>query len=155
MAGFAASRSTICAGLLHSFFELPFVRIEMATRTRQLVPVICDCLRFKAIALFVAIAAGNCHVPACQNEFRRFVLRQGECRRFVSLQVVTALTTIEVWGRGKLSRVFVGMAVGTVLKFDFEERVFALGNMASGTLHVCVSALEGIRSGGVILYGKC
>jgi hypothetical protein len=155
MAGFAASRSAIRAGLLHSFLELPFVRIEMATRTRQLVPAVHNCLRFETIALFVAIAAGNCHVPACQNEFRRFVLRQGKCRRFVSLQVVTALTTIEVRGNGKLSRMFVGMAIGTALKLDLEERVFAPGSVASRTLHLGVPALEWIGRCGVILYGKC
>jgi hypothetical protein len=127
----------------------------MATRTRQLIPVIRNRLRFEGIALFVAIAAGNCHVPACQNEFRRFVLRQSECRRFVSLQVVAALTAIEVRGSGKLSRMFVGMAVGTALKLDFEERVFAFRNVASRTLHLGVSALEWIGRSGVILYGEC
>lgn len=155
MAGFAASRSTIRASLLHSFFELAFVRIEMATCTRQLVPVVHDCLRFKAIALFVAIAAGDCRVPASQNEFRRLVLRKGKCRRFVSLQVVAALTSIQVRGSGKLSRMFVGMAIGTALKLDFEESVFAFRNVASRTLHLGVSALKWIGRGDVILYGEC
>ena len=127
----------------------------MATRTRQLVPVVCDCLRFEVVALFVAIATRNCHVPAGQCEFCRFVPRQAKCRRLVCLQGVAALTTVKVWGRRKLSCMFVGVAVGTALKLDLEKRVFAFGDVASGTLHSGVSALQGIGRGSVVLYGKC
>lgn len=154
MAGFAASRSAIRAGLLHSFLELSFVWVEMTTHTRELTPVVRDCLWFEAIALFVAIGTWDRHVPASQNEFRGFVARQRECGRLVPLQVVAALTTIEVWGSCKLSRMFVSMAVGTALKLDLEERVLALGNVASRTLHGCVSALQRIVRCGVVFYGE-
>jgi len=40
MAGFATNRGTIRADLLHTIPKLPFVRIEMATGARELIPVV-------------------------------------------------------------------------------------------------------------------
>jgi hypothetical protein len=75
MTGFAAGHGTILAVLLHSYFELSVVRIQMATRTGQFIPVVRNLPRFQAITLFVAVAARNSHVATSQNEPGRFVAR--------------------------------------------------------------------------------
>jgi hypothetical protein len=152
MAGFAADSGAIRAGLLHSLFELPSVRIGMATRTKEFIPVVRNRLGLKAIAWFVTIAAGDCHVAPGQNELGLFVPSQRERGWFVSLQVVASLTTVEVGGGGKLSRMLVGVAVSTALELDLEQRVFTLGDVAARALHHGVTQFEGISRCGMVLH---
>jgi hypothetical protein len=82
------------------------------------------------------------------------VLGQCERRWFVSLQVVATLTTIEVWGRLKLSRMLVGVAVGTALELDLEQCVFALGDVAPRALDHGVAPFQGIGGCGVVFHGE-
>lgn len=79
---------------------------------------------------------------------------QSKRRRFVSLQIVATLTTIEVRRRRKLSRVLVGVAVGAALQLDFEQSVCALGNVAPNARHHGMSALQGICRRGMVLHGE-
>ena len=60
---------------------------------------------------------------------------------------MAALAAVEVRGSRKLSRMFVHVAVGAALEPDLEERVFTLGDVAPGTLHPGVSALQGLAQG--------
>lgn len=76
MAGFATRGGTIRADLLHSIFELPLVRIQMATGARELTPVVGNCLRLEVIAFLVAIAARDRHMATGQNKLGLFVPRQ-------------------------------------------------------------------------------
>ena len=152
MAGFAASSGTICAGSLHAIFELFLVRVGVTTGTGQFIPVICNRLWFEAVALFVAVAARDCHVAARKDESRLFVARQRESGRSITLQIVTAITGIEVGRVGELSRMFVTMAVGATLELDFEQGVFSLGNVAARALHHGVSTLQGIRRRRMLLH---
>jgi len=82
------------------------------------------------------------------------VLGQCERRWFVSLQVVATLTTIEVWGRLKLSRMLVGVAVGAALELDLEQCVFALGDVAPRALDHGVAPFQGIGRCGVVFHGE-
>ena len=64
MAGFAAEGGAISARFPHALLELPFVWIGMATSAGKFVPVIDHSgLWLESVALFVAIAARDCHVP--------------------------------------------------------------------------------------------
>jgi hypothetical protein len=155
MAGFTANRSAVQASLLHLILELSSVRIHVASCTRELIPVVCNRFRLKSIAFFVAISAWNRHVAASQDELGRFVSYQRKRGRFIPLQVMAALTAVEVWRRSKLSRMLVGMAVGATLELDLELCVFAFRDVASGALHHGVSALQRIGGGSVILYSEC
>ena len=94
-------------------------------------------------------------MAAGQNELGLFVLCQRECRRFVPLQIVAAITTIEIRSGGKLSRMLVGVAVRTALELDLEQRIFPVGSVASRAEHCGMSALQGIGCGGVVLYREC
>lgn len=65
VASFTADGRSIGANLLHAFGKLPFVRIFMAGRAGEILPVIEDNrlgYSFRVRLLFVAIATGNGHV---------------------------------------------------------------------------------------------
>jgi len=76
MAGFATGHDAIRAALPHSFVELSFVRIQMATCTSQFIPVVHSCLWPEAVTLLMAIAADYCHMATSQYELGVFVSRQ-------------------------------------------------------------------------------
>lgn len=152
MAGFAASRCSIGAGSLHTVFELSLVRIGMAAGTGQFIPMICNRLWFEAVALLVAIAARDCHVAARKGESGFLMTRQRKGGWPIRLQIVAALTGVEVRCSGKLSRMFVTVAVSAALELDFELRILAPGNVAAGALHDGVSTLQGIRRSAMVFY---
>ena len=83
-------------------------------------------------------------MAAGQNELGLFVLCQRECRRFVPLQIVAAITTVEIRSGGELSCMLVGVAVRTALELDLEQRIFPVGSVASRAEHCGMSALQGI-----------
>ena len=76
MAGLATNCRAIRADLLHSFLELSLVRIQMATRAREFIPVIRNGLRREGIAVLVTIAARDSHVATSQHEPGLFVPHQ-------------------------------------------------------------------------------
>lgn len=100
----------------------------------------------------MAFRAGDCEVPAGQDELSLLVLGEGKCRRLVALQRVAAITRVEIRRGRKLSRVTIGVAVGTVSELDFEESVFPFRGMALHTLQASMSALQGIRRRRVFLH---
>ncbi len=64
---------------------------------------------------------------------------------------MAAVAGIEIGSRRKLSCMPVGMAIGTVLELDLEQRLSALRNMALRTLQPRVSALQRVGGQGVFL----
>lgn len=76
VASFAAHGRSVGASLLHAFGKLPFVRIFVAGRAGEILPVIED-NRFgrplRVRLLLVAVATGNGNVSAGQNEVRLLV----------------------------------------------------------------------------------
>lgn len=135
MAGLTAGGGTIGSHLLHSLFELPLVRVVVATGAVQVFPVV-DHRRFwlEFGRFLVALSARSRQVSACQREMGLLVFSQSKSRGLVCLQVVTAVACVEVRSGGKLSRVLITMAVGAPFEFHFEDRVFPLRNVALGTL---------------------
>ena len=59
-------------------------------------------------------------MAARQQEPGLLVLRQAEGGRLVSLEIVAAVTCVEVGCRGKLPRMLIGVTVRTALELDFE-----------------------------------
>lgn len=59
-------------------------------------------------------------MAARQHEAGLLVLCQAEGRRLVGLEIVAAVTCVEVGCCGKLSGMLVSMAVGTALELDCE-----------------------------------
>lgn len=82
------------------------------------------------------------------------MFRQREGGGSIRLDCVAAITRIEVRRSGKLSRMTVNVAIDTALEFDFEERVFALRNVALCALQPRMSPLQRILGGGVLFYCK-
>jgi len=88
----------------------------------------------------MTIAAGDRDVPASQREACLFVERQCEGGRAVAIQSVATLAGVEIRRGGELPGVAVAVAIGAMLKLDFELRVFALGNVALIAAHASMSA---------------
>lgn len=121
MAGFAARGRSIRTHLLHALLELPLVRIGVATDAVQIVPVIDHGrLGVELGRVLVAIRARHGNVAARQHEACLLVFGQAECRRLVRLQIVAAIAGVEIWRRGKLPCMLVGVTVGAALELDLE-----------------------------------
>ena len=60
----------------------------------------------------MAVGAGHRDVPACQREPGLLVFGQGEGGRLVSVQIMAAVASIEIWGSGKLTGMAVFVAIG-------------------------------------------
>ncbi len=102
----ASGSGLVCQHLPHALLELPLVRIGVATGAAQLSPVIDHRrLRLELRRLFVAVGTRNRYVSSGENEVRFLMFSQCKSGRLVSLQVVAAVTGVEVGRRGKLRRV--------------------------------------------------
>jgi|SRR5579863_1815821 len=153
MAGFAPGRRAVSALLLHAIVELTLVRIGVATRAVKIAPVIEGRgFGFEVGGFLVAVGAWDGDVTASQNEPGLFVPGDAEGRRLVALEVVAAIAGIEIWSSGKLSAVPVGVAVGARRKFDLEERVFALRNVALHAFDARMASLQRISAKGVFFH---
>ena len=102
----------------------------------------------------VAIGAWHRNVAAGKHEARLLVPGQAEGGWPVSLQIVAAIAGIEVWCRGKLPGMFVGVTVGAALELDPEERLFSFGNVALGALQARMTALQWIRAQSMLFHGE-
>lgn len=80
--------------------------------------------------LLVAIAARNRNVPACQKEVGLLVASQRKRRWFISFKIVAAVASIEIGRSCELTAVLVAVAVSAALEIDFEQSVFAPGDVA-------------------------
>lgn len=130
----------------HEGVQLPSVRISMAGGTSKVLPVIGRRrLRLEISGQSMAVAAGNCHMASGKRKARLTVPGQAEGRRHQSLQGVAILAAIEVRGAPKLPGMRVAMTIGTALELQLEQGVGALGNVALGTGHRGMLALERIR----------
>lgn len=107
------------------------MRISVATGAREILPVIDRAgfwLKFRG--LLVAITAWNCDVPTGKNKVCLFVSSQSEGRWLVAFKIMAAVASIEIGRSCELTAVLVAVAVGAALEFDFEQSVFALGDVA-------------------------
>lgn len=73
---------------------------------------------------------------------RVFVPCQGERRRAIVIDCVTAFAVVSVRRAGELAAVLILVTVGAVCKLQLEHRIFAFGNVALRTLQLCVAALQ-------------
>lgn len=126
--------------------QLSSVRISVAGCTSQVLPVVRRRrLRLEIRGQSMAIAAGNCHMGSGERKARLAVPGQAEGRGHQSLQGVAIVAAIEVRGARKLPGMLVAMTIGTALELQLEQGVAALGNVALGTGHRGMLALERIR----------
>ena len=91
-------------------------------------------------------------MAARQHEAGLLVLRQAESGRLVGLEIVAAVTSVEVGCRGKLPRMLIGVTVRTALELDFEQGVLAFRNVALCALQARMRALQRVSAGGVLLH---
>jgi len=92
----------------------------VATGAVQVAPVVYRGLRLELCRFLVAVGAGHRDMAARQHEASLLVLRQAEGGRLVGLEIVAAVTSVEVGCRGKLPRMFIGVTVRAALELDFE-----------------------------------
>ena len=153
VASLASRNRTVGPSLLHSFFELPFVGIIVATGATQVLPVVNDCrLGLELRRLLVTFGTRDRNMPAGEREMRLLVLGQGERGWLVSLERMAAIASVEVRCRGKLPRMLIGMAIGAVREFNLEQCVFPLRDVTLSTFQASMSALQRIGAGGVFLH---
>ena len=145
MANFAADWLAIAAELRHTVFELPFVRIVVATLAVQILPVVGDLrLGKRGLRQFVAIAAGSGEMAPGKSKANLLVARQRESRGREAIQVVTLLAPILIGSTGKLRIVLVLVAVHALGKLDLVLSVFAFGDVTLRTFESRVLALQRI-----------
>lgn len=156
MARLASRCRPVGAYCLHSLLELPLMRILMATGAGQVLPVVND-RRFgrEVRGFLVAIATWNGDVPVGEQEARFLVTRQRKRGWLVTLQIVAAVTSIEIWRGGKLTGMPIAVAIGAALEFDFEYRFLSPRNVALCALQPGMSALQRICTQGVLFHRKC
>ena len=102
----------------------------------------------------MAIRAGYRDVRSREREPGVTVFGDGIVCPVEVLDGVTFLTTILVGGSGKLPVMDVLMAIGTQLEFDLIDCVLPRGEVALGTLHLYVLALERILRAGVLFHAE-
>ena len=145
MAGLASRGRAIGARLLHALFELSFVRISVATRATQILPVINDRrLRLEIRRFLVAFGARRGNMASRQHEVRFLVLGQSERGGFVSFKVMAAFTPVEVGCRGELARVLVRMTICAAFELHLKQSVFALWDVTLRAVETRMAALQRI-----------
>src|SRR5258705_6857368 len=93
----------------------------------------------------VTLAARSRNVSAGQVKLRLLVLRQGEGRWPVSLQIVALVAAVFVRLTRELVVVLIFVAVRTALEFDdLEDRGLTLRDMTAAALHLRVPVDQGI-----------
>jgi len=153
MARLAPCQGTVSPRLLHALLELSFMRIVVATRAIQSLPVINSRrLRLELGGLLMTFGAWNRHMPTGQHKVSFLMLGQAERRRLIRLQIVAAVAGIKVRSRRKLSLMLVGMTVSAALELDLEQSVLALRNMALRAFQSRVLPLQRIRARRVFLH---
>lgn len=147
MARLAPCQGTVSPCLLHALPELSFVRIVVATRASERLPVINSRrLRLELGRLLMAFGARNRHMPTAQHKVSFLMFGQAKRRRLIRLQIVAAVAGIKVRSRRKLSLMLVGMTVSAALELDLEQSVLALRNMALGAFQSRVLPFQRIRA---------
>lgn len=143
MTSFTTDWRSAGSDLQHALLELASVWVSVATDAGEILPVInhswfwCE---FRG--LFVTVTARNRDVPASQNEMRLFVASQRERRGLVPFKIVALVASVEIRRCCELSGMLVAVAVGAALELDFEQSVFALGNVTLRALQSGVPSLQ-------------
>ena len=94
-------------------------------------------------------------MPAGQNEVRVLVFRQGERRRFITIEVMATIARIEIRCARELPSVLIAVAIGAALKFDFENSVFSFRNMTLRAFKFGMPALQRVGGRSMILQSEC
>ena len=127
----------------------------MATGAVQVFPVVDHGrLRLELVRFLVAIGARNCDVPTCEHEVRLSVSSQAERGRLVALEIMAAIAGVKVGSGYELSRMPVGMTVGAAIKPDLEQSIFSPWDMALRAFQSCMTALQRIGAGGMLLHSE-
>lgn len=124
----------------------------MTTAAVESLPAVDLGLGLELIRFLVAIAARCGNVCAGQDEPRLFVLGEGEGGGLVAIYGVAAIASVEIRRGDELTAVLVGVAVGAVVKFDFEQRVLPFWDMTLVAIHAGMTTFEWIGAGGVLLH---
>lgn len=154
MAGLAAQRATVCAGLPHPFQELPAMRVIMAGGARAVFKPEGYGLSRPASVGLVTIHAGHRDVPAREREAGRLVLREGKRGGLEALHSVAGLAPVQVRHPRKLTVVRVRVAVGAARKVDLVSCGAPGGKMAFCAGHFGMFALERILRSGMLADAK-
>lgn len=117
------------------------MRVRVATRATQALPVVDHRRRLELTRLFVAIAARHRDVTACQDEPRLLVLRKCESGRLISVESVAALAGVEVGRSRELPGMAITVAVRAMRECDLETRLRALRDVALSAFKLCMAAL--------------
>jgi hypothetical protein len=155
MASLALEPLSTCCRLPHELKESFLVWISVATCASQVLPVITrGWFRFEPGGGLMTITARDRHMTAAQSKGRFVMPARAECGWNKSLRSVTMLAAIEVGRGGKLSGMFIPVAVRALLKLHLVDRGFALGNVTLRTLQRGMPALKRICGGGVFLQAE-
>lgn len=87
-----------------------------------------------------------------QGKASSLVLCKRERGRMIALEVVAEFALVEIWRSGKLSLVFILVAIRALGEFDEISRVLSLGNMATAALHFCMFELQWVCSLRMFFY---
>jgi hypothetical protein len=151
----AALRGPIRTCLPHAIVELTFVRIFMASRAGEIVPMVLHRrLRLQVRVFPVTIAAGDCRMTPGKGKLGFFVPGERKGRWLVSLQIMTTLAGVKVRRLRELPGMLVAMAIGAALELHLEQGVLPPGNMALSALQCAVASFQRVRRGRVIFYGE-
>jgi hypothetical protein len=135
MTRFALKRPAARFLLLLKCCESPLVRVGVATRARQGLPVIArGGFRCEIPRRLVAIAARNGHMLSAKCKWSLIVPAQAECGGQKPLETVAILAAIEVWCGTELSGMLISVTVGTALELHFVNFVLALRKMTLAAL---------------------
>lgn len=153
VAGFAAFRASIRAGLRHLLLELVSVRIGMAPQARTIRESVRHNLRrMFALSCRMAFRARDGEVSAGEGEAALLMLRDREGRGLEPVDRVASLA-LPVVGRGrKLAAVDILVTVEAFGKRDFVSRFRAGRNVAFCAFHCGMASLQRIGRRGVSFH---
>src|SRR5579862_5140331 len=131
VATFAPRCFTVRARCVEEQVESSLMRVGVTICAAASWPVVLRSrLRFEVVGRPMTVGAGDGKMASKQSERRFVVTGQAERGGSKPLKAVAIRAAVEVWRLGKLSRMFIGMAVGAELELDFEDREVALRNVA-------------------------
>jgi len=155
MAGFTSQRGAIRAQRRHALLEFPTVGVLMAGGASTVLEMERQHLVGPpAQTHLVTIRARHRDVSSRKHEPGFAVHGDGIVRSVEIFDGVAFLTPILVGRSGKLPVVDVLVAIGTRFEFDPIDRVLPSGEVAFGTLHLYVLALERILRAGVFFHAE-
>lgn len=145
-------RLAVHPDLFHGLVELALMRVLMAHGARAVVEAVDHrVFGLGSGTLLMAVTAGGRDMAASERETRLLVLRQGEGRGMVTLQIVALFAAIQVRSSGELTLMLVLMTIHAFSEFDLEERVLSFGKVTAFAFHLGVLALKRVSALSVLL----